>query len=324
MKKLLFALFVVGAFVLNAADLGLLKFIPAKYEALVLADVPKLLAHPDVQKRLADPEVSAQLAALSEVGLDIKSLKSFCVFYAGGEVGVAVRLESAAKFREQLDKSITAGDGTSIAARQVNGRRIYRLTSKKRNEEVDMLFVSSDVIVAAEPKALEQYFHAALVSADALEKIRIPDVALWGMWRDLEPKPAKKDSPDDLGVLAVMASLNFSGAKGHDLDLSCVAVFRDAKSAAQMGMMIPGYLAMLSGMVFGEDPQTGEAFIKSLKSEAKDNTLRLSMHLSAELLQRVSAAAEATAKDALTGEPEPPGTTPAGTKPAGTTPVRNK
>lgn len=297
MKKLLFALFAVGAFVLNAADTGLLKFAPAKFEALVLADIPILLAHPDAQKQLADPGVVTQLAALKEVGLDISALKSVLVFYSEEQVGVAVRLESAAKLREELDKSITAGDGTQIAARQVNGRRIYRLTQRKRGEEVDMVFVADDVIVAAEPEALEKYFKSSRVSAETAAKITIPDVALWGMWRDLNPAPAAGEG--DIGLLTVMATVNFSGADGHDLDLGCVGVFRDSKSAARMGMMVPGWLSMGVGMVFGDDPQTGEAIIKALKTETHDNTLRLSMHLSEKLLRRISAAAESAAKDAL-------------------------
>ena len=310
MKKLLLALFAVGAFVLNAADTGLLKFAPAKYELLVLADVPILLAHPDAQKQLADPEVVTQLAAFKEVGLDIAALKSILLFYAEDQVGVAVRLESAAKFRAELDKSITAGDGTQIAARQVNGRRIYRLSQRKRGEELDMVFVADDVIVAAEPAALEKYFAAALVPADAVEKIAIPDVALWGMWRDLDPKPAA--DKDDIGLLTVMATVNFSGAQGHDLDLTGVGVFRDAKAAAQMGMMVPGWLSMGVGMVFGDDPKTGEDIIKALKSEAKENTLRLSMHLPEELLQRISKTAESAAKDALSSGKD--AGAPAGTK----------
>ncbi len=315
MKKLLFALFAVGAFVLNAADTGLLKFAPAKYEVLVLADVPILLAHPDAQKQLADPGMVTQLAALKEVGLDIAALKSILVFYAEDQVGVAVRLESAAKFRSELDKSITAGNGTQIAARQVNGRRIYRLTQRKRGEELDMVFVADDVIVAAEPEALEKYFTTSLVPADAAAKIAIPNVALWGMWRDLDPKPAS--DKDDIGLLTVMTTVNFSGAEGHDLDLAAVGVFRDAKAAARMGMMVPGWLSMGVGMVFGDDPQTGEELIKALKVETKENTLRLAMHLPESLLRRISAAAESAAKDALSSGKDSSGkdpSAPAGTK----------
>ena len=300
MKKLLFALLAAGMCALNAADSDLLKFAPANYEVLVLADARKLLAHPDAQKRLADPEVVSQLAALKEVGLDIASLKSVMIFGSENEWGVAVRLESAARFRAELDKSITAENGTAVAARQVNGRRIYRLSQRKRSEEADMVFVADDVIVAAEPDTLEKYFKATLLPAADLKKIQIPDAALWGMWRDLNPKPAKENE-DDVGLLAVMGTLNFSGAEGHDLDLSCVAVFRTAKSAARMGMMIPGWLAMGAGMIFGDDPQTGDALIKALKSETKDNSLRLSMHLTEELMQRITAAAETAAKDALSG-----------------------
>ena len=314
MKKLLFALFAVATFVLNAADTGLLKFAPEKFELLVLADIPRLLAHPDAQKQLADPDVVTQLAALKEVGLDISALKSVMIFYSEEQVGVAVRLESAAKLREELDKSITAGDGTQIAARQVNGRRIYRLTKRKRGEEVDMIFVADDVIVAAEPEALEKYFKSSRVSAETAAKISIPEVALWGMWRDLDPKPAAGEG--DLGLLTVMATVNFSGAEGHDLDLACVGVFRDAKAAARMGMMVPGYLSMGVGMIFGDDPQTGEAIIKAFKCEPDDNKLRLSMHLPEELLRRISAAAETAAKDALSSGQDASGKAPAsaGTK----------
>ena len=296
MKKLFSALLVVFACALYAADTGMLSCAPEKYELLALADIQKILALPDVQKQLADPTVVKELADLKEVGITPEAFKSLLLFRWDDKMGGALRVSSAEQLRAALDKSITSGNGTSVAARDVNGRRIYRISNRKKaDSDLDLTFVSDDVLVFSED--IDAYIAAAKLSAQDAAKISVADTEVWACWRNLDPPPAKPD-PDNPNIRAVMATLNFAGETKHDLDIRAVGVFGDEKAAAKIGMMVPGWMSLGVGMAFGDDPKTGEKLIQALKCDVEGNTVRISVYLTEEILQKLSAFAEAAVKDA--------------------------
>jgi hypothetical protein len=297
MKKLFSALLVVFACALYAADTGLLSYAPAKSELLALADIEKILALPDVQKKLAEPDVVKELAALEEIGIKIGSFKTLMVFHWDDKNGGALRIADADGIRAQLDKSVTGEKGAAVAARDVNGRRIYRIThANDADKTLDMVFVADDVLFFCEVDDLDAYFAAEKMTAEKAAQIAVPDVEFWACWNNPEPPPAKQD-PNNPDVRSVMATLNFAGEQKHDLDIRAVGVFGDDKAAAQIGMMVPGWMSLGAGMAFGDDPQTGEKLIKALKCDVEGSTVKVSLYLTEELVQRLVAAGEAAFKD---------------------------
>lgn len=297
MKKLFSALLVVFACALYAADTGLLSYAPAKSDLLALADIQKILALPDVQKQLADPSVVKELAALDEIGIKLGSFKTLLVFHWDDRTGGALRIVDSGALREQLDKSVTGEKGAAVAARDVNGRRIYRITHAKSSDKaLDMVFVADDVLFFCEVDDLDAYFAAEKMPAETAAKVAVPEVEFWACWNNPEPSPAKPD-PNDIDVRSVMATLSFAGEAKHDLDIRAIGVLGDDKAAAKLGMQIPGFMSLGAGMLFGDDPQTGEKLIKALKCEVEGRTVKVALYLPEDLVKRLVSAAEAAFKD---------------------------
>lgn len=297
MKKLFSALLVVFACALYAADTALLSYAPAKSDLLALADIQKILALPDVQKQLADPTVVKELAAMEEVGIKLGSFKTMMIFHWEDRTGGALRIADAGAIRAKLDESVTGEKGAAVAARDVNGRRIYRITNAKSTDNpVDVVFVADDVMLFCQVDDLDPYFAAEKMPAATAAKIAVPEVEFWACWNNPEPPPAKPD-PNTPDVRSVTATLRFAGEAKHDLDIRAVGVFGDEKSAAQIGMQIPGLMQIGVGMFFGDDPKTGEKLINALKHEVNGSTVTFSLYLTEELVQRIVSTAQAALKD---------------------------
>ncbi len=302
MKRIVSILTAALSLTLCAVDPGLLKFMPENYEAMALIDVSRVLSLPDVKTAIADPQFADQLAVLEQVGLKLSDFKALAISTCDDWGAGIFRITSGENLRKALDKSITvdipdSGD-ISVAAMQVNGRRIYRFNQEGRNEAVACTFIADDLVLCSDPEGLEKFFAARMLSEDAIGKLAVPsEVTLWGIWRNTEPPPA--ENGDNGRAEKVIVTLNFSGDAMRDIDAAAAIECDSEKFASMLGMMIPGYLSIGSGVVFADNPKLGEQFIKAFKSNVDGKTLTVSLHLSEELSKHLAEFSTRMAKDQM-------------------------
>lgn len=313
MKRVLLIMSVVLTAGLGAVDTGLLKQVPAKYEMAVLADVEKLLKLPAAKSVLEDEAVSGAASELSNAGVSLSDIKAVLGFYSGDAVGAVIKVANSGKIRELLDSS-PAKDGLYVEAMALNGRRIYRFNATGRSERPVCMFIAGDLILAADSvENLEKILAAAKLSADEAKRLAsgIPaGVALWGAWRNPEPVPQPEDKAAAERVDAVRATLDFTGRELRDLDATADILCGSANFAAMLGMMIPGYLSIGSGVVFADAPELGEELIKGFKSTPEGKALKLRLHMSEKLVRHIVEFSTRMAKDQAAAAVRPADNTP--------------
>ena len=313
MKRILLVLSAVLSVALGAVDTGLLKMIPAKYDAAVLTDVSKLLKLPALKSVLEDEDVAGATAQLEQSGVKLSDIKEILVFVCGDNVGTVVKVSNGAKIREMFDASPNQDD-FSVEAMQLNGRRIYRFTTKGKSERPVCLFISDELILGSDSvEHLEAFLAAPKLSAEEAKKLAsgIPSkVTFWGVWSNPEPAP----KPDEKGAAEridrVMGTIDFTGKEMRDLDITAEILCGNENFAATLGMMIPGYISIGSGVVFADAPELGEELIKGFKAQPKGRTLKLSLYMSEKLVRHITDFSTRTAKSQISAKPEPATATP--------------
>jgi len=267
-----------------------------------LIDVGRLLKHPALGSVLADQDAAKANADLEQMGLSLQHISGIAVFSDGKLNGLMIRFTPGCGIRERLDAS-PHGEGFSVAAMQVNGRRIYRVSSAGRNESGYCTFVGDDLLLCSEEQqTLDKYFALAKLPKKSAEKFAAEagTVVLWGFWRNDEPAPTPREGePVEGRVESMTASLDFAGEKKSDIVISTDIHCNTANYAAMLGMMIPGYLSVGSGIAFADAPELGEELLKNFKSSPKGNTLRLSLRLSERIVDHLTRFSTRMVKDQI-------------------------
>ena len=299
MKRILMALTVVLTLAVGAIDTGLLEYVPAKSELTFLVDVDKLLKLPAAKSVLEDEEVSGAAAELAKAGVGFSDIKAAMGFAHENDGGVVLKICNGNKIKELLDSSPNQ-NGLTIEAMQVNGRRIYRFIAKGRGEKPVCTFIADDLILWADGvKNLERFIAAPKLSAAETGKFAsgIPSgIAFWGAWRNPEPAPKQGDKAADR-VEAVTATLDFTGKELRDIDVTADILCGSGNFASMLGMMIPGYVSIGSGVVFSDAPELGEELMKGFKSRIDGKMLKLRLHISEKLVRHITEFSTRMAKE---------------------------
>lgn len=308
MKRVLLILSAVLTFVLGAADAELLKLLPAKYEIATLFDVEKLLKLPFAKSVLEDGDVAGATAELEKSGVKLSDIRTIMVFAVDDKFGVAMKVANGVKIREMLDASPNQ-EGFSVEAMQVNGRRLYRFSTQGRSEKPVCTFVSDELIFGSDTREnLEALLAVPKLAADAAGKLAsgIPAaVAMWGEWRNLDPAPAPDDQSADDRLEHVRAMIDFTGKELRELDFAAEIRCYKEKFANALAMMIPGYIAIGSGMAFADAPELNDELMKGVKIQPEGKVLKIKIHLSEKVLSHLVGFSTQMAKEQVNSAVKP-------------------
>ena len=306
MKKLILFVTVAVASWLGAVDTALLKYLPAKSAGMGVIEVAKLARHPEIKAALEDPDSTGAFEALGIAPKDVRDVAGY--YIDSDHFGVIVRVADGAALKAKLDASpmIKTGDtAVQIAAMELNGVRVYRCNVQGKNEAAFAAFVAADVLAFADSEAeLEAYLKAP--KFDGSQKFPNADkVAIWGVYNELDLKPNSKEGQ----IVSVEATLDVVGKEQQDVVVAAVLNCDRDEYAAQLGMMIPGFVQMGCGAIFGDNPEMGQKLLEMFKSKVNGKSLRLSLRITPEIAKAISefasqAAKESTAADKAPAQPQ--------------------
>ena len=299
MKKLfLFAALAVASW-LGAVDTALLKYLPAKSAGLGILEVAKLARHPEIKAALEDPE---SVGAFQALGIAPQDVRDIAGFYVDDDLkGVVVRVADGGALKTKLDASpmIKTGDtAVQIAAMEQNGIRSYRCNVQGKNEAVFAAFVAADVLAFADSETeLEAYLKAPKFDGSR-EFPNAAKVAVWGIYNNPE---LKKDSKDGQ-LVSVEATLDVVGKERQDVVVAAILNCDRDEYAAQLGMMIPGFVSMGCGAIFGDNPELGQQLLDKFKTKVNGKSLKLSLRITPEIAKFLSEFASKAAKESTSAE----------------------
>ena len=299
MKKLfLFAALAVASW-LGAVDTALLKYLPAKSAGMGVIEVAKLSRHSEIRAALEDPE---SVGAFESLGIMPQDVRDIAGFYVDDDSkGLIVRIADGKALKAKLDASpmIKAGDTeVQIAAMELNGVRVYRCNVQGKNEAVFASFVADDVLAFSDSETeLEAYLKAPKFDGSQSYP-NAAKVAVWGIWNNPDVKPESKDGQ----LLSVEATLDVVGKEQQDVVVAAVLNCDRDEYAAQMGMVIPGFVSMGCGAIFGDNPELGQKLLDMFKTKVNGKSLRLSLRITPEIAKYLSEFIAKTAKESSAAE----------------------
>ena len=299
MKKLfLFAALAVASW-LGAVDTALLKYLPAKSAGFGLVDIAGLSKHPEIKAALEDPESDA---AFKTLGIKYQDVREIAGYYVDDDLkGAVVRIADGGALKAKNDASPMLKSGETavvIAAMDFNGIRAYRCSLEGKNEAVFASFVAADVLAFADSETeLEAYLKAPKFDGSQAFP-NAAKVALWGAWNNPDVKPDSKDGQ----LVSVEATLAVVGKERQDVVIAAILNCDRAEYASQLGMMIPGFVSMGCGAIFGEDPELGQKLLDTFKSRVNGKSLRMSLKITPEIAKFLSEFASKAAKESTSAE----------------------
>ena len=313
MKKLLvFAALAVASW-LGAVDTALLKYLPAKSAGMGVIEVAKLSRHPEIKAALEDPESTG---AFQTLGIAPKDVRDIAVFFVDeNDFGVIVRIADGKALKEKLDASPiikTAEAAVQIAAMDVNGIRVYRCNVQGQDEAVFAAFVAADVLAFADSQEdLEKYLQAPKFDGSR----RFPNAANAAVWGIYENPEVKADSKDGQ-LVNVEATLDVVGEEQQDVVIAAILNCDRDEYAAQLGMMLPGFVQMGCGAVFDKNPELGQKLLDMFKTNVSGKSLKLSLKITPEVAKFLSEFAAQAAKESTAAEDKAPAAKPQSGAPA--------
>ena len=299
MKKLFSAVSAALTLAAAGADAALTALAPAEYTAVFSIGVRRLLANRNLKQTAAKPGIAKFFAETEKAGLGIASIREVAVFYWGDHWYGAMLADDADTLRNELERRSAAAD-PGVAAAQLGGRRIYRLkrpendNPRRRNKELCLVFFDGGVVLLAKTAELEAFLKCPRVNRAEAERLAANDAEVWCSYR--RSRDAKPDddaaSIVDMNLKQGFLELRFVGESRSDVGISGTADLGDQKTAESMSMTLPGVLAFFMGLVLADDPATADRIVRALRTEVDGGTLRFSMNVPEELLQRFLAALE--------------------------------
>lgn len=298
MKK---AFSILAAFLASAAvaaDAALLKLTPKEYTAVISVDVRGLLKNPEFKKIAAKPGAVRSLSDAEKFGLRLDRVREMTVFNWDDCWYGVFRVEDADGLRKTLEAHRSSGTAPNVVTETVAGRQVYRFTDPKRQDarhrkkELCAAFPDDGTVVVAKAVELEKFLKAHRADAAETKRLAEKRAEVWVEYRRRSGKASDDDGTFDARLKSVKAEIRLAGDAGRAVDIRGTAELVDRESAESMSMTLPGILSFFAGLVFSEDPDGGDMFVKALRSEARGNTLHFSLHVSEELSERLLRALE--------------------------------
>ena len=143
------------------------------------------------------------------------------------------------------------------------------------------------------------------------------DVAVWGIYNNPD---LKKDSKDGQ-IVSVEATLDVVGKEQQDVVVAAVLNCDRDEYAAQLGMMIPGFISMGCGAIFGDNPELGQKLLDTFKTKTDGAALRMSLRITPEIAKFLSEFIARTAKESTAAEDKTATPASAPAKPRGGAPA---
>jgi len=299
MKKLFSILAALLALAAEAADAALLKLAPKECSTVISADIRGLLQHPEFKKIAAKPGTIPFLAYAEKFGVRLDGIRELAVFNWDDCWYGVFRVADPDGVRKLLAAHQSTGKAPLILTETTAGRQIYRFRDPKRQDakhrkrEVCAVFLDDGVILVAKVIELEKFLKVP--KADAAETARLAGnrAEAWAEYRRRTGKSSGDDGETfDARLKSGKAEIKLAGGAKGDIDILGTAEFVDHEAAESMSMTLPGMLAFFAGMVFSEDPEGGDMFVKALRSKAEGNTLHFSLHTPEPLFGRLLRALE--------------------------------
>lgn len=294
MKKALFTLAALLALAAGAADAALLKLTPKEYSAVISTDVRGLLKNPEFKQIAAKPGAVKFLSDAEKFGVRLADIGELAVFNWNDCWYGVFRVENADGLRRALAAPRNPGKTPQIVTETLAGHRVYRFRNPKRQDarhlkkELCLTFTDGGTVVVAKAVELEKFLKAPRADATEIKRLAGNRAEAWAEYRRRSGKtPDGGGETFDARLKQGKAEIQLAGDAGGDIDIRGTAEFVDHESAESMSMTLPGLLAFFAGLVFSEDPDGGDMFVKALRSEARGNTLHFSIHASEELFGRL-------------------------------------
>ena len=299
MKK---ALSILAAFLASAAfaaDAALLKLTPREYTAVISADVRGLLKNPEFGKIAAKPAAVGFLADAEKFGVRLDSIHEAAVFNWDDCWYGLFRIADADALRRKLEEHRNSGKTPNIVTETAAGRKVYRfrdpkrLDARHRKKELCTTFLDDGTVVVAKAVELEKFLKARRADAAETERLAGNRAEVWAEYRRRPGKTSDDDDETfDARLKSARAEIMLAGDAKKAVEIRGAADLVDHESAESMSMTLPGLLSFFAGLVFSDDPEGGDMFVKALRSEARGNTLHFSLHASEELFARLLRALE--------------------------------
>ena len=147
-------------------------------------------------------------------------------------------------------------------------------------------------VVLAKTAELEKFLKTRRADAAEINRLAGNRAEAWAEYRRRAGKKAGGDETFDARLERGKVEITLADGDKDGIDIRGTADFVDHESAESMSMTLPGILSFFAGLVFSEDPEGGDMFVKALHSEARGNTLHFSLHAPEELFGRLLRALE--------------------------------
>lgn len=291
MKKALSTLAALLALAAGAADAALLKLTPKECSAVISADVRGLLKNPEFKRIAAKPGAVKFLSDAEKFGVRLADIGELAVFNWDDCWYGVFRVENT----DGLRRALAAPRKTpKIVTETVAGHRVYRFRDPTRQDakhlkkELCLTFTEGGTVVVAKAVELEKFLKTPKADATEIKRLAGNRAEAWAEYRRRSGgTPGDGGETFDARLKQGKVEIQLAGDAGGDIDIRGTAEFVDHESAESMSMTLPGLLAFFAGLVFSEDPDGGDMFVKALRSEARGNTLHFSLHASEELFGRL-------------------------------------
>ena len=293
MRKALVALAAAFALTVGAADAALLALAPAEYTAVISLDLRRLLGNRDFRKWSESPAVAESLSELARAGMRISGIRALAIFYWDDNWYGVLKPDPALRLREALERRC-ADPSSKITAETLAGRRVYLLRrpptrgNRHKKKELCFTFFGDDTAVVAKFVELEKFLRVRRLDPAEVARLAARDADAWFVCRTHEGPGARRKN-GELGAFGIKhgaLELRLTGGEATAVALSGVLGFSKSSKAREMSMTLPAILAFFTGLVFAEDPEGGEQFVRALRSEVRGKTLRLSLDVSEDLFRR--------------------------------------
>lgn len=270
MKRLFFMLSAVLTLSLCAAEQSLFGHIATDYEFVAQFDLDRILQLPMVKAELA--ETIKEWEKTTE--FSPSDISSFVVVSSGGSETVMIKVKDGEKLRKYLDSSPVDSFG-SVAAMQVNGRRIYRLNFTGKNESLICTFAGKDIVAVSEDAAgLERYFAVPKMAVAEAEKI------FSGTQGAVFATCVRNfDDLKELGgeITYGKFAVYFSEKESEFIKLALITGCSEEKFAQTLSIMVPSYVSIAGAMLFSNNPEQADKLLRGLKSSVNGKELTLSL-----------------------------------------------
>lgn len=292
LKKTLFALTAVWTVAAGAADPVLLKLTPAEYSAVVSFDLRRAMENRALREVVESPEIKGKVSIGEDSGLRVSDLSEAAVFHWDECWYGVFRLRSADRLRETLEKRAADNSG-KVAKTKIAGAAVYilkqpgRKNPRRSNKELCVAFIDDGLVVLAKAAELEKFLKARRADVKTVSRLAGNPAEAWFLYiRRSGASPDDFSGIFDSRLKQIALDIKLTGQDKSALELVGKADFSDGDSAKSMSMTVPGLAAILTGLVFSDDPEGGDKMVKALRCEVQGSSIRLSMRVDKEMLDR--------------------------------------